>query len=155
MMTELFDVLMVEDDHEQAELIVDTSRVCKAKVNWKVLISGEAALEELRAGGKLPGLVLLDLHLPKLGGVDVLKAIKADPKVSAVPVIIMSHSREQDDIAAAYRLGANCYIAKPASFEGLCSLVRFIEAFLALPVAEAGIVHPVESQYRLNEHTLN
>jgi DNA-binding response OmpR family regulator len=150
MITELFDVLMVEDDHEQSELIVDTSRVCKAKVQWTVLDSGEAALEALRSGHTRPGLVLLDLHLPRLGGVDVLRAIKGDPKTSAIPVIIMSHSRDQDDVAAAYRLGANCYIAKPASFEGLCSLVRFIEAFLSLPVAEAGVIRPVAPQHTLN-----
>lgn len=154
-MTELFEVLMVEDDREQAELIVDTSRVCKAKVQWTVLDNGEAALEALRSGHQRPGLVLLDLHLPKLGGVDVLRAIKNDPKVSAIPVIIMSHSREQDDISAAYRLGANCYIAKPASFEGLCSLVRFVEAFLALPVADAGVIRPALQQSKVNEHTMN
>lgn len=132
------EILMVEDDREQAELILDTARVCRSAIRWGVIDDGEAALARLRDGGaSRPGLVLLDLHLPKLDGIEVLRAIKGDPSLKGLPVIIMSSSRDEADINAVYALGANCYIAKPGSFEGLCSLVRFLEAFLSLPQAAA------------------
>ena len=139
MTTDSLEIMMVEDDREQAELIIDTARVCRSAIRWGVIEDGEAALERLRAGaGSRPGLVLLDLHLPKLDGIEVLRAIKGDPALKGLPVIIMSSSRDEADINAVYALGANCYIAKPGSFEGLCSLVRFLEAFLSLPQSDPG-----------------
>lgn len=131
------EVLIVEDDHDQAELIVDTARVCRSSIAWERASDGEEALGRLRSpGASKPGLVLLDLHLPKLDGIEVLRAVKNDPKLHGLPVVVMSNSREASDIEAVYALGANCYIAKPSSFEGLCSLVRFLEAFLSLPRSE-------------------
>ncbi len=140
MTTKTFDVLMVEDDHEQADLIIDTARLCRSEIRWSVAEDGESALQRLREEGRFcrsgrPDLVLLDLHLPGVDGVEVLRAIKGDSTLRSMPVIIMSQSREKTDIDAAYELGANGYIAKPGSFEGLCSLVRFLEAFLSLPHA--------------------
>lgn len=142
MTTKTFDVLMVEDDREQADLIIDTARLCRSEIRWAVAEDGETALERLREEGRFcrsgrPDLVLLDLHLPGVDGVDVLRTLKSDIDLRSLPVIIMSQSREKADIDAAYELGANGYIAKPGSFEGLCSLVRFLEAFLALPHAES------------------
>lgn len=134
---ESYDVLMVEDDKDQADLIVDTARVCGAKLDWERVDDGRKALAWLRSGKK-PALVLLDLHLPGVDGVEVLREIKSDPQLRGLPVIIMSSSRDARDIEAAYGLGANCYIGKPGSFEGLCSLVRFLEAFLTLPVSTTG-----------------
>jgi CheY-like chemotaxis protein len=139
MTTDALEILMVEDDREQAELIIDTARVCRSTIRWGVIEDGESALQRLRsAAAARPGLVLLDLHLPKLDGIEVLRAIKNDPALKGLPVIIMSSSRDESDINAVYALGANCYIAKPGSFEGLCSLVRFLEAFLSLPQAGGG-----------------
>lgn len=143
MTTKAFDVLMVEDDHEQADLIMDTARLCQSRIRWAVAADGEAGLQRLRSEGRFsraerPDLVLLDLHLPGVDGVEVLRTMKSDPLLRSMPVIIMSQSRDQADIDAAYELGANGYIAKPGSFEGLCSLVRFLEAFLALPRALPG-----------------
>jgi len=140
MTTKTFDVLMVEDDHEQADLIIDTAQLCQSRIRWAVASDGETGLQRLRAEGRFcraerPELVLLDLHLPGVDGVEVLRTIKSDPLLRSMPVIIMSQSRDQADIDAAYELGANGYIAKPGSFEGLCSLVRFLEAFLTLPRA--------------------
>ena len=160
MMTKVFDVLMVEDDREQADLITDTARLCKSEIRWAIAEDGVTALERLREEGRFcragrPDLVLLDLHLPRLDGVDVLRAIKADPRLRSLPVIIMSHSREKADIDAAYELGANCYIAKPGSFEGLCSLVRFVEAFLALPQATERRVEPTTAPSNPRAPTLN
>ena len=138
MTMETLDVLMVEDDREQAALIVDTARVCQSKLRWQVVTDGEQALAFVRGQQPFvsrtrPGLMLLDLHLPRLNGVDVLRTMKQDSSLRSLPVVIMSNSREQADIDAAYELGANGYIAKPHSYEGLCSLIRFLEAFLTLP----------------------
>jgi DNA-binding response OmpR family regulator len=143
MVTDMLEILMVEDDREQADLIMDTAKVCRSAIRWGVAEDGEGALERLRrAELARPGLVLLDLHLPKLGGIDVLRAIKNDARLKGMPVIIMSSSRDEADIQAVYELGANCYIAKPGSFEGLCSLVRFLEAFLTLPQKGDGATAP-------------
>jgi two-component system, chemotaxis family, response regulator Rcp1 len=135
------EILLVEDDREQADLIIDTARVCRSTIEWNVVEDGETALSLLRREGafshvKRPALVLLDLNLPGLGGIEVLRAVKDDATLRGLPVIVLSSSREPSDIETAYALGVNCYIAKPASFEGLCSLVRFVEAFLALPQAD-------------------
>ena len=130
------EVLLVEDDNDTAELIVDTSRVCRSPLRWERCSDGEMALDRLRLlGENRPGVVLLDLHLPRLDGLGVLREMKSDPVLRSVPVVVMSSSREESDIEAVYSLGANCYVAKPNSFEGLCSLVRFLEAFLTLPRA--------------------
>lgn len=153
-----FDILLVEDDKEQADLIVDTAKICRSTIRWNVVGDGETALDCLRASEESldaarPGLVLLDLNLPKLDGLEVLREIKKDPGLRGLPVIIMSSSRNQADISAVYELGANCYIAKPASYEGLCSLVRFIEAFLTLPkTAGEGIRAP---DHEARTHSLN
>ena len=153
MITDMLEILMVEDDREQADLIMDTAKVCRSAIKWGVTEDGEAALERLRRPDlSRPGLVLLDLHLPKLGGIDVLRAIKSDPRLKGMPVIIMSSSRDEADIQAVYELGANCYIAKPGSFEGLCSLVRFLEAFLSLPQHAGGLTPPVPGS---PAHSLN
>ena len=141
MSTRAHEILMVEDDKEQADLIMDTAKVCGFEVKWSLAGDGEAALKRLRQEGQFqlavrPALVLLDLHLPKLGGVEVLKTVKGDPRLKGIPVIIMSSSRDEADVNAAYECGANCYIGKPASFEGFVSMIKFLDAFLCLPQAE-------------------
>lgn len=160
MTTEQLDILMVEDDREQSSMIVDTARVCQSTIRWEIVEDGEKALDFLRRQGAYasrpkPSLVLLDLHLPKLNGVDVLRTIKSEHSLRGLPVIIMSSSREQADIEAAYALGANCYIAKPGSYEGLCSLVKFLEAFLTLPKLPTPTSPPVARSGSSTVNNLN
>jgi CheY-like chemotaxis protein len=145
------EVLLVEDDNDTAELIVDTARVCRSALRWERCSDGEQALARMRSfGEERPGVVLLDLHLPRLDGLDVLRAMKADPSLRSLPVVVMSSSREEADIEAVYSLGANCYVAKPGSFEGLCGLVRFLEAFLTLPRSAEPAAPVVEEVRTLN-----
>ena len=84
-------------------------------------------------------MILLDLHLPKKGGVEVLEEIKTDPKLKLIPVVILSSSAEPDDIVKSYSLHANCYITKPVDFVQFTKVVRLIEEFwlaaVKLPVS--------------------
>jgi DNA-binding response OmpR family regulator len=157
MTTEPLEVLLVEDDREQADLIVDTAKLCRSSIRWTIVEDGQTALSFLRreggfSGTARPGLMLLDLHLPKLDGFGVLRAAKSDSQLKSLPVVVMSSSRDESDIAAVYELGANCYIAKPVSFEGHCSLVRFVEAFLTLPQRPEAPAEPSPSS---TAHSLN
>ena len=90
---------------------------------------GRAALE--------PALILLDINLPKISGLDVLGRLRADPRTRTVPVVILTTSRERRDVAAGYRLGANSYVCKPVSFTGFVELVHTLGTYW-LTVNEPG-----------------
>lgn len=76
-----------------------------------------------------PALVLLDINLPKIGGLDVLGRLRADPRTATVPVVILSTSREQRDVLEGYRLGANSYVCKPVSFTTFVAVVRTLATY--------------------------
>ena len=90
---------------------------------------GRAALE--------PALILLDINLPKISGLDVLGRLRADPRTRLLPVVILTTSRERRDVAAGYRLGANSYVCKPVSFTGFVELVHTLGTYW-LTVNEPG-----------------
>jgi len=93
---------------------------------------GEACLAALlpAAGpGLSPALVLLDINLPKIGGLDVLGRLRADPRTRTVPVIILTTSRERRDVIEGYRLGANSYVCKPVSFTAFVAVVRTLATY--------------------------
>lgn len=81
------------------------------------------------SGDPLPAVILLDLKLPKLSGLEVLRAIRADPQFSTVPVVILTSSAEDQDIVNAYSLGANSYIVKPVDFDKFIDVARQIELY--------------------------
>ena len=123
-------ILLVEDnqdDEELALLAFDASRVANEII---VVRDGQAALDHLfgtsandgRDAGALPQLILLDLKLPKVSGLDVLKRLRADPRTRRLPVVILTSSREDEDLIRSYDLGANSYVRKPVEF------ARFAEA---------------------------
>jgi CheY-like chemotaxis protein len=116
-------ILLVEDNPDDAELT--TRAFEKANVGNKLIVAkdGVEALEYLfNPGNPLPEVVLLDLNLPKLGGIEVLRKIRASGRTGLLPVVILTSSKEERDMIDSYKLGANSYVQKPVDF------VEFTEA---------------------------
>ena len=128
----VLEILMVEDNPDDAELALLALRDHKLTNRIDVVRDGAEALEYLFATGKyadrdieqMPRLILLDIKLPKVDGLQVLERIKTDPRTRTIPVVILTSSREEPDIARGYELGANSYIVKPVDFEQFASAVR-------------------------------
>jgi two-component system, response regulator len=122
-------ILLVEDNEDDVELTLRAFEKSKVASEIVVVRDGEAALEHLAVGGRgapgvaaLPALVLLDLKLPKIDGLGVLRALRADERTRLLPVIVLTSSREESDILSSYGLGANSFVRKPVDF------ARFVEA---------------------------
>lgn len=126
-------ILVVEDDPEDRQLVEKAVAISHCADELHFVEDGEEALDYLYYRGKYsdpasaprPGLLLLDLNLPKKNGREVLQEIKADPTMRALPVIVFSTSQAIEDIQACYDVGANSYISKPNTFVGL---VKTLEA---------------------------
>lgn len=127
-----FDVLLVEDNLAAIRLTVEAFREAEAPVCLRTEKDGEQALAALRADAdrrRLPDLILLDLNLPRRGGLEVLAAIKSDERLRRIPVIVLSTSEAPSDIDSAYALRANCYISKPADLGEFFRVVRLLSEF--------------------------
>jgi two-component system, chemotaxis family, response regulator Rcp1 len=127
-------ILLVEDNPGDARLTVEVFKYNKVPKVLSVVEDGDEALCFLRQEGKYadalrPDLILLDLNLPKKDGREVLAAIKADDGLRRIPVVVLTTSRDQEDIMKAYDLNANCFVAKPVDFEQFTELVEAIENF--------------------------
>lgn len=109
-------VLHVEDNPAHADLVKRQLTRGRADVDLVQFLDGEAALRYLQSGAR-PKLVLLDLRLPKIDGLDVLRQLKDASETSQIPIVILSTSSAADDMRAAYRNGANGYLIKPLEFE--------------------------------------
>jgi len=125
-------ILLVEDNTSDIELTqraLSKSRIANEMV---VVQDGQEALDYIFGAGAyagrdvsvLPGVALLDLHLPKVSGLDVLRAVRADLRTRRMPVVILTSSNEERDVAAGYDLGVNSYIQKPVDFERFAEAVR-------------------------------
>ncbi len=128
------DILLVEDNPQDAELIIRAFKKRNLANSLFVAEDGAEALDYIFCRGKYakdeavhhPKLVLLDLKLPKLNGLEVLRAIKKDERTRSIPVLVVTSSKEDSDIKAAYQLGANSYVVKPVDFDA------FMEAISSL-----------------------
>lgn len=134
MKKEVADVLLVEDDPGDVELTRKALKTAKMIVNLHVVHDGASALRYLKRqdpypDATRPDLVLLDLNLPKKDGREVLKEIKGDAVLRSIPVIILTTSGSDSDIAKCYDLGANCYLVKPLGFEAFIKVVHEIDDF--------------------------
>ncbi|MDD5630147.1 MAG: response regulator [Elusimicrobia bacterium] len=129
-----FAVLLVEDDEDDVELIRRGLKAGKLAVHLDVVYDGNEALAFLRRMGRyahagIPDLVLLDLNLPKKDGREVLKEVKGDETLKAIPVVVLTTSQDQIEILKSYRLGANCFVTKPMDFNQFVHVVQSIETF--------------------------
>lgn len=120
---EVVEILLVEDSQDDAELTIRAITSNKITNRIQLVKDGVEAIKFLQGNGPLPRLVLLDLKLPKMNGLEVLKEIRANARTRVLPVVILTSSREEPDIARAYELGVNSYIVKPVEFEAFVKSV--------------------------------
>lgn len=125
------EILYAEDNPADAELTLHTLKDRKIANNIVWVQDGAEALDFIRQRGKyanrsagMPRVILLDLKMPKVDGLDVLKAIKADPSTQAIPVIMMTSSHEESDLVKSYKLGVNSYIVKPVDFDKFAQVIE-------------------------------
>ncbi len=128
------DILLVEDSKADVRLTREALKDSKLKINLDVVYDGEEALAFLKKQGKYkdalkPDLILLDLNLPKKEGKEVLREIKIDKDFKRIPVVILTVSKDEEDIMKTYELGANCFITKPVDLEQFIKVVKSIENF--------------------------
>ena len=135
-------ILVVEDSQDDAELTLHALRGSAGPVEIEVARDGREALdillggEAIRRNREQPEIILLDLKLPKISGLEVLRTIKADPATRRIPVIVFTSSGEPLDIERAYELGANSYVQKPVSFASLNEAIGRLRSYwLTLNVA--------------------
>lgn len=136
-MTNSIEILLVEDNPDDVELAVHALRREKLANDITVARDGEEALDFIFCRGpysqrsfqRPPRLILLDLKLPKVEGLEVLRAIKSDPRTKAIPVVIMTSSREERDLVESYKVGVNAYVQKPVDFEQFRTVVKELGLF--------------------------
>ncbi|MGC2182803.1 MAG: response regulator [Terriglobales bacterium] len=134
MTSDEIDILLVEDSPADAELAIHALRREHLASNIFIARDGEEALDflfcrghfEERSFERPPKLVLLDLKLPKVDGIEVLRQIKQDPRTRAIPAIVLTSSKEEQDLVRSYDLGANSYIQKPVDFEQFRQTVKTV-----------------------------
>jgi two-component system response regulator len=124
-------ILLVEDDLDDAELTKRAFARSRVENEIEVVRDGSAALERLIGpqAGPLPALVLLDLKLPRVDGLEVLQRLRAHERTRLLPVVILTSSREERDLEQGYKLGANSYIRKPVDFAAFEQAVDQIGAY--------------------------
>jgi CheY-like chemotaxis protein len=136
-------ILLIEDNRMDVELTLDAFREKRLANTVHTASNGHAALDYLHGEGRfadrkahpLPDLILLDLKMPVMDGHEVLRRIKQAPHLKRIPVIVLSTSKEEGDLAATYDNGANSYLVKPVSFDGFLDVVgRIADYWLTLNV---------------------
>jgi two-component system, response regulator len=126
-------ILLVEDNADDEALTIRALKKNNIRNEVVVARDGAEALDYLsRAEVALPGLILLDLKLPKVDGLEVLHRIRADERTQIIPVVVLTSSRLQDDVLTSYRRGANGYVRKPVNFADFAEAVQSIGKFWLL-----------------------
>lgn len=126
------EILLVEDNPEDLELALRAFRKAKLANQIHIARDGAEALDFMFREGafcnqpieRMPNLILLDLKLPKVDGLEVLKRLKEDPRTKVVPVVVLTTSQEQSDVVESYQLGVNSYIVKPVNFDQFTDAVQ-------------------------------
>jgi two-component system, response regulator len=134
------EILLVEDSEEDAELTTRALKKRKLTNNLHRVADGAEAVEFLfgtgayagRNGAIHPRVILLDLKLPKVDGMEVLRRLKSDPVLKSIPVVVLTSSKEDRDLQEAYKLGANSYIVKPVEFDKFVQAVDHLGLYWAL-----------------------
>ncbi|MBK8167587.1 MAG: response regulator [bacterium] len=129
-------ILYAEDDEEDRTLVLEAMRESRLGNHIVTVSDGEELLEYLQCKGRysgrapgLPGLILLDLNMPRLDGREALREIKADADLRRIPVIVLTTSRAEEDILRTYDLGISSFIVKPVTFDSLVDTVRTLDKY--------------------------
>jgi len=138
-MTELKTILLAEDNAKDVELTLEALAENNLANEVVVVNDGAAALDYLHCRGKFggraktnPAVVLLDLKMPKVDGLEVLEQIKNDVRLKSVPVVMLTSSREEQDLVESYKLGVNAYVVKPIDFSDFITAVKQLGVFWAV-----------------------
>jgi CheY-like chemotaxis protein len=138
-MSTLGRILMVEDDPKDVELTLTALEEYNLANEVVVAHDGQEALDYLYCQGNFatrssenPAVLLLDLKLPRVDGLEVLQQIKADEKLKLIPVVVLTSSHEEKDMVASYRLGVNAYVVKPVDFHEFVNAIKELGAFWAV-----------------------
>jgi CheY-like chemotaxis protein len=128
------DVLLVEDDEGDVLITREAFEFYKIRNPLHVVTDGEQALQFVRRTGPFtdapqPGLILLDVNLPRVSGLEVLAELKQDPGLLHIPVVMLTTSQAEEDILRSYKLHANAYVSKPVDFEHFTAAIRQIDDF--------------------------
>jgi len=139
MMTELKRILLAEDNPKDVELTLTALEEHNLANEVVVVSDGAEALDYLYGRGKFkirtgnhPAVILLDLKMPKVDGLEVLRTIKKDDNLKTIPVVILTSSREEKDLVESYKLGVNAYVVKPVDFQQFVDAVKELGAFWAI-----------------------
>jgi len=132
-------VLMVEDNPNDIELTLEALSENNVANAIEIVRDGEEALDYLYCKGKFssrqpgnPGVILLDLKLPKIDGLSVLRTVRNDDELKMIPVVILTSSREESDLIESYKLGVNAYVVKPVDFNEFVRAIRTLGLFWAI-----------------------
>jgi two-component system, response regulator len=140
-------IIMAEDDADDRLLVKDALEECQWKADLRFVENGEELLDYLLRQGKYrraeesprPGLILLDLNMPRKDGREVLRDIRAHAELRRIPVVVLTTSKADTDIERVYELGANSFISKPIQFDGLVNVMRMLGQYwfktVELPVS--------------------
>lgn len=138
-MEKLGRILMVEDDPKDVELSMTALEDYNLVNEVVVARDGEEALDYLFCRGKFqdrssdnPAVILLDLKLPKVDGLEVLREIKSDAKLKMIPVVVLTSSKEEKDMVRSYQLGVNAYVVKPVDFHEFVNAIKELGVFWAI-----------------------
>jgi len=135
-------ILLVEDNPGDIRLAQEALKEDKLSSDLYVVNDGMSAMQFLRGEGAYkdtpsPDLVLLDLNLPRMDGREVLAEVKRDPELSKIPIVVLTTSRNEEDVCRAYTLNCNCYVTKPVAFDDYIEVIKAIDSFwfsvVALP----------------------
>jgi two-component system response regulator len=132
MADEQIEILLAEDNAEDAEMTMRALRRNHIANQLHWARDGAEALEYIRAAVRAPKLILLDIKMPRVDGIEVLRQLKADPATRAIPVVVMTSSNEERDVVESYRLGVNSYIVKPVQFDEFMQTVAKIGLYWML-----------------------
>src|SRR5215213_2187060 len=130
----LITILIADDDPDDRELTRDALQECRLANDVHFVEDGEELLDYLNRRGKhqdranepLPGLILLDLNMPRKDGREALKEIKAQPELRRIPIVVLTTSKADEDILRTYDLGVNSYVTKPVTFDSLVDTIKVI-----------------------------
>lgn len=142
-------ILVAEDDADDRMLLKEAFDENRLSNDLRFVENGEELIAYLRREGPFatpgeapyPGLILLDLNMPRMDGREALRMIKADPLLQRIPIVVLTTSKAEEDVARTYDLGVSSFITKPATFEGLLKVVRVLNQYwieiVQLPLTES------------------